>query len=282
MHPYKSPGPDGMSPIFFQNQVGSVIPQRGIRQGDPISPYIFIICVEVFSCILQDLQAAGKIHGIKINRHAPSISHLFFADDTLLFGHATVEEAQHLKFAIDLFEKASGQRLNHDKSGVLFSPNTDPALASQIANILGIPIVESHGKYLGLPSIIGKNKRDIFACIQDRVWKRVSGWKEKTLSQSGRDILIKTIIQAIPTYAMSCFRVPDVILDKIQAMAANYFWSGSADGKKFHWLAWNKLAHKKDRGGSISPSSPSILRSLRSKPGDFSLGLILFLPTSFV
>ncbi|KAK6126762.1 hypothetical protein DH2020_039507 [Rehmannia glutinosa] len=196
-----------------------------------------------------DLQAAGKIHGIRINRHAPSISHLFFANDTLLFGNGTIAEAQHLRFAIDLFERASGQRINHDKSGVLFSPNTNPGLARHISNILGISIVDSHGKYLGLPSIIGKNKRDVFSCLQDRVWKRIVGWKEKSLSQAGRDILVKTVIQAIPTYAMSCFRIPDSILEKIQSMASNYFWSGSGDGKKIHWLSWKKIAQKKDFGG---------------------------------
>ncbi|KAK6146355.1 hypothetical protein DH2020_020224 [Rehmannia glutinosa] len=87
------------------SQVGSLKPNRGIRQGDPLSPYLSIICYEVFSLILQDLQAVGKIHGIAINRFAPIISHLFFADDTLLFGHATVEEASNLRFAIKLYEE---------------------------------------------------------------------------------------------------------------------------------------------------------------------------------
>ncbi|KAK6131702.1 hypothetical protein DH2020_034499 [Rehmannia glutinosa] len=231
------------------SQFGSVKPHRGIRQGDPISPYIFIICAEVFSCILQDLQAAGKIHGIRINKHAPSVSHLFFADDTLLFGRATIEEATHLKFAINLFEQASGQRINFDKSGILFSPNTDHGVALQIAQILGIPIVSSHEKYLGLPSVIGKNKREVFRDIQDRVWKRIQGWKEKTLSQAGREILIKAVIQSIPTYAMSCFRLPDNILHKIQSMAAQFFWGGSENDRKLHWVSWNKIARSKDKGG---------------------------------
>ncbi|KAK6160713.1 hypothetical protein DH2020_004094 [Rehmannia glutinosa] len=176
------------------SQFGAVTPHRGIRLGDPLSPYIFIICAEVFSIILQDLQAAGKIHGIQVPKNAPCVSHLFFADDTLLFGNATVEEAKFIRFAISLFRKASGQQVNFEKSGIVFSPHIDASIARSISQLLGIPIMSSHGKYLGLPSVIGKNKKEIFTSIQDRVWKRIQGWKEKTLSQAGRDILIKSVV----------------------------------------------------------------------------------------
>ncbi|KAK6144535.1 hypothetical protein DH2020_021355 [Rehmannia glutinosa] len=106
------------------SQFGSLRPQRGLRQGDPLSPYLFILCFETFSLILQDLQAAGSLHGISISRNAPTLSHLFFADDTLLFGHATIQEAQTLQYAIKLYEDASGQRIDFEKSGILFSSNT--------------------------------------------------------------------------------------------------------------------------------------------------------------
>ncbi|KAK6143123.1 hypothetical protein DH2020_023471 [Rehmannia glutinosa] len=238
-----------MSFLLNGPQFGTVSPQRSIRQGDPLSPYIFILCAEIFSNILQDLQAAGKFHGIQVSKHAPCVSHLFFADDTLFFGHATIDEAQHLKYAIQLFERASGQRVNLDKSGILFSPNMDDSTIRQIIQILGIPQVNSHGKYLGLPSIIGKNKSDVYASIQDRVWKRIQGWKEKTLSFSRRDILIKSVIQSLPTYAMFCFKIPDSILDKIQSMTSNYLWSGSANGQKIHWLSWKNNLRGKEQGG---------------------------------
>lgn len=138
---------------------GSLEPQRGIRQGDPLSPYLFIICSEVFSSVLQDLQVCKKINGISVARGAPTISHLFFADDTLLLGHATVEEAVHLKHAITLYEKVSGQLVNYDKSGIVFSPNAQPATVASILQIFGMKQVTTHGKYLGLPSVAGRNKR---------------------------------------------------------------------------------------------------------------------------
>ncbi|KAK6146582.1 hypothetical protein DH2020_020451 [Rehmannia glutinosa] len=230
-------------------EFGNLTPHRGIRQGDPLSPYLFIFCSEVFSCLLQDLQLSGKIHGVSVCKQAPHISHLFFADDTLLFGHATVDEARHLKYAIRLYEKVSGQQINIVKSGVYFSPNTKPDTINSILQILGMIQVDSHGKYLGLPSVIGKSKRDVFACIKDRVWTRIEGWKEKQLSQAGKEIIIKSVIQSIPTFVMSCFKLPDSLLDDLQKMTAAYWWGSSTDQKKLHWISWDTLSVSKPKGG---------------------------------
>lgn len=100
---------------------GSLEPQRGIRQSDLLYMYLFIMCSEVFSSILQDLQSCGRIRGVKVAGTAPTISHPLFADDTLLLGNAMVEEATNLKFAISLYERVTvtGQLVNYDKSGVV-------------------------------------------------------------------------------------------------------------------------------------------------------------------
>ncbi|KAK6163122.1 hypothetical protein DH2020_002963 [Rehmannia glutinosa] len=230
-------------------QFGSLNPTRGIRQGDPLSPYLFILCSKVFSLILQDLQATGAIHGIAVNRNAPTISHLFFADDTLLFGHATVHEATTLQFAIGLYERASGQRINREKSGILFSPATPMGIQNRICSILNIPEVGGHGKYLGLASVIGANKQQIFSDIVDRIWGKIHGWKEKYLSQAGRLTLIQAVIQSIPTYAMSCFKLPDNVIAKIQSMTARFLWSGDPGKNSLHWRRWDEICKNKKEGG---------------------------------
>lgn len=103
---------------------GDVCPQRGIRQGDPIFPYIYILCAEGLSSILRRNEEVGLIHGVSIARGAPQISHLLFADDCYLFFRASGVEARTVKAVMGRYEQLSGQVINFNKSSVIFSPNT--------------------------------------------------------------------------------------------------------------------------------------------------------------
>ena len=91
-------------------------------------------------------------------------------------------------------------------------------------NLLGPMQDTRHKKYLGLPSIIGKSKVEIFAEIKERVERKLSGWKEKMLSMGGREILIKAVAQAIPTYTMSYFQILKSLYDEMEAMMRKFWW----------------------------------------------------------
>ncbi|KAL0399531.1 UNVERIFIED_CONTAM: hypothetical protein Sradi_2296400 [Sesamum radiatum] len=101
--------------------------------------------------------------------------------------------------------------------------------------------------YLGLPSRVARSKRDLFAIIRDKVWSKITGWNEKLLSQAGKEILIKSIIQAVPTYAMACFRLP-ISLKEIQSMVADFWWSNQGHNK-IHWISWQRMCESKLLGG---------------------------------
>lgn len=109
---------------------------------------------------------------------------------------------------MEIYERASGQKVNMDKSSVFVSPNVEESKRKELQDILGIHSLMMNEKYLGLPMILGRSKKDFFGNIKEKIWKRVQGWKEKLLSQVGREVLIKSIVQAIPTFAMSCFLFP--------------------------------------------------------------------------
>ncbi|CAL2243517.1 unnamed protein product [Prunus armeniaca] len=141
---------------------GNIIPQRGIRQGDPLSPYLFLICARGFSTLLKQAELSGDIKGIEVARGAPPISHLFFAYDSLLFLEATPQACRNLKRVFEIYEMAAGQKINLDKSAIAFSPSTPMQLRNEVSSILAIPIVEFHEKYLGLPTVIGRKKKDCF------------------------------------------------------------------------------------------------------------------------
>ncbi|XP_019183735.1 PREDICTED: uncharacterized protein LOC109178652 [Ipomoea nil] len=115
-----------------------IIPTRGLRQGDPLSPYLFIICAEGLSLLLQQANNTGLIHGCRVARGAPQISHLFFADDSLLFFKANVEEANEVKRCLTVYEDLSGQVVNYHKSSICYSRNTSNMDRESVAQVLGV------------------------------------------------------------------------------------------------------------------------------------------------
>lgn len=116
--------------------------------------------------------------------------------------------------------------------------------------------VESYGKYLSPPTIIGKSKRTNFASLQDKLWRKIKGWKEKYLSQEGREVLIKTVTQAILNYVMSCFKILVSFCTKMESMLNNFWWGDGEDNKKIHWFAWDiiRKAQKRWGIGVLKPS----------------------------
>jgi hypothetical protein len=100
-------------------------PTRGLRQGDLLSPFFFVICAQGLSTLLQDAETRGKISGVKICHSAPAMTHLFFADDSVLLIKANEAEAKDLDDTLDLYENCSRQSINAEKSAIMFSKNLD-------------------------------------------------------------------------------------------------------------------------------------------------------------
>jgi hypothetical protein len=167
-------------------KVGPIVPGRGLRQGDPLSPYLFILVTEGLTTLIKKSVTRGDLHGVQICRGAPVVSHLVFADDCFLFCRSTIDEANHLMSNLQIYEEATGQEINLTKSEVFFSRNLSIAAQEDLARIMGVRNVLGTGNYLGLPSMIGGKKKDIFAYIKDRVWKRINSWGGRSLSRAGK------------------------------------------------------------------------------------------------
>ncbi|XP_075507559.1 uncharacterized protein LOC142544389 [Primulina tabacum] len=191
----------------------------------------------------------GWIRGVRVASSSPSVSHLFFADDSLVFFRASLEEGARVKECLHAYERASGQLINCDKSALSFSPNTNSSLIESIKMVLTIPVVQRHDIYLGLPTVSLRSKRLQFRYLVDRVVKRTQGWGHKCFSVGGKELLIKSVLQSIPTYAMSCFRIPKSICDEIEKECANFWWGVENGKRKLHWKTWDFLCKPKMRGG---------------------------------
>ena len=228
---------------------GYIKPYRGLRQGDPLSPYLFLICAEGLSALMRKAERDSLIHVVSICRGGPRVSHLFFADDGIIFCKALISDCTTLHQCLEIYERASGQKINSFKTALFFIHNTSNDLRVTIANLFGTTQTTQFEKYLGLPPVIGRAKRRAFNDIKDRIWKCLQGWKEKLLSQAGREFLIKAVIQAIPTYAMSCFKLPTALCTEICSMANRFCWGQKGNERKIHWLSKKKLSKPKGEGG---------------------------------
>lgn len=152
-------------------------------------------------------------------------------------------------FKISVYERASGQNINFSKSEISFSKNVPAAVRENLKRCLGVSEVDKLSKYLGLPTIIGRSKKMIFSNIKERIWRKIQGWKEKLLSKPGKEVLIKAIAQAIPTYVMSLFHIPSGIIDEIHSSLARLWWGSKGEARKMHWMSWQRLCNPKAQGG---------------------------------
>lgn len=115
-------------------------------------------------------------------------------------------------------------KLNRAKTSLFFSSNTDRSIQNEIKTRFGAQIIKQHEKYLGLPSLVGQNRRNTFNEVKENLAKKLSGWKEKLLSKAGKEVLIKAVAQAIPTYSTSCFKIFDSLCDELTSMIQKFWW----------------------------------------------------------
>ena len=111
---------------------GNITPSKGIRQGDPLSPYLFLLCAEGFNSLLLRAEMEGRIRGVSVCRRAPTVTNLMFADDSLLFCRATIGEVEVINEVLRTYGNASGQCINMEKSSVFFSSNTQASHRAEI------------------------------------------------------------------------------------------------------------------------------------------------------
>uniref|UniRef100_A0A803PWZ9 Reverse transcriptase domain-containing protein n=1 Tax=Cannabis sativa TaxID=3483 RepID=A0A803PWZ9_CANSA len=258
-------------------------PSRGLRQGDPLSPYLFILCSEVLSRMLLAKEAEGLISGFKVSRGSPSISHLMYADDTFVFCKANVEEVNTILDCINEYGAWSGQRLNVQKSAYVFSDNTARDTQLEIVERLGFRKLGSEDKFLGNPIQWTKSKMRDFKFLKDKILAKIEGWRCKLLSQAGRATLIRSVAQSVPMYSMSSFLLPKGLCRELDQAIRKFWWTGGGDKDRYLALVeWDALCLPMDRGGLNFKKFEDINLALLAKlgwklaSGDTSLWCTIF------
>ena len=207
------------------------------------------MCSEVLSGLCNIAQEEGLIQGIKVARGCPRVNHLLFADDTMFFVSANESNCEALKNILTTYEDASGQSIHTDNSAITFSRRTPAALKTLIKNTLQVQKEGGAGRYLGLPEMFGRRKRDLFSSIVDRIKHKARGWSTKFLSSAGKMVMLQSVLSPIPSYSMTCFKLPVSLCKRIQSVVTRFWWDNNENVKKMAWVSWDKIATPKSCGG---------------------------------
>lgn len=170
--------------LWNGEQTDPFTPSPVIRQGDPLSPYLFVLCMERLNQIIEEAVIQGHWKPIYASRGGPLLSNLFFADDIMLFAEATTEQASILSSCLHRFCLASGQKVSLQKSRVYFSKNVPTSTRESIYDTLSMEMTDDLGLYLGMPTLTSRVTRDTFKHLCEKIDRKLSGWKTKYLSYS--------------------------------------------------------------------------------------------------
>ena len=190
-----------------------------------------------------------------------------FADDSLLFCKTKVPELLYLQKVLEIYKKASGQKLNKEKTSLFFSRNTKKEDRRNILQVAGVGSTQWYEKYLGLPALIGRSRTKSFEGLKGKIWEKMHGWKEKFLSQAGKEVLLKAVVQAIPTYTMSFFQLPKTLCKNINSIVAKFWWGHKEKENKIAWMSWKKMSRSKEFGGLGYRDLESFNLALLAKQG---------------
>ncbi|KAL6208769.1 hypothetical protein ACLB2K_019714 [Fragaria x ananassa] len=238
---------------------------RGIRQGDPLSPYLFVLCMEKLSHIIQSAVDMGYWKPFRASQSGPFVSHLFFADDLILFAEASASQANILKQVMNLFCSLSGQTVSFEKSRIFCSPNVKSSLANNISRICGSPLTEDLGVYLGMPLIHSRVSASTYTSLVDKVQSRLASWKSKTLNMAGRLTLIQSVTSSIPIYAMQTAKLPSSICEKLDKLNRDFLWGDSEQKRKIHLTNWDMVCRPKCFGGLGIKKSSDMNKAMLAK-----------------
>lgn len=236
--------------VAWNGQLSDVFyPLRGARQGDPLSPYIFVLCMERLGQLIQYEVQEGHWEPLTLHRGGPKISHHFFADDLILFCKASMAQMEEMREIMHFVCGVSGHKVSLMKSRMFASRNVHASRANQCRQALGIALSADLGKYLGVPLIHKRVTKATFAPVVDKVRKRLANWKGKFLSTIGKTVLIKSVLSSIPYYQMQTSLMPSGALHELEKISRNFLWSQTAESKKLHLIGWETCKQDKDLGG---------------------------------
>ncbi|XP_016204774.1 uncharacterized protein LOC107645293 [Arachis ipaensis] len=221
---------------------------RGLRQGDLLSPFLFVLVVDVLHRMIGEAVRNGRISPLFVGRDNIELSHLQFADDTVLFCPPEEESVKNYKRLLRCFELMSGLSINFEKLS-LIPINCDQQWVQSMCSLLGCKEAALLVKYLGIP--LGANPRLVktWKPIIDKVEDKLSLWKSKVLNKVKKLVLIKAVLNSLSVYYLSLYKMPKAVAEKLISLQRRFLW-GKEDGRYGMALVkWEVVQAPKRLGG---------------------------------
>jgi hypothetical protein len=228
-------------------------PQCGLRQGCPLSPYLFVIAINELSLSLQEALTQTNLRGVTLAEGAPPIHSLLFADDLILCGTETLQEAQAIHTILYDFCHQSGQTPNLNKSSIFFSCNVSEQVRNQIRTIFPVGNLIPNTMHLGHPMIFShKDRNRAYNFIYSKFHAKFGSIKANKLNHAGRLQYIKSVLSSIPVYYMSTVLFSKTFIAKINAIIRKFWWAGIQDENPTNPIAfrsWDDICKPTSQGG---------------------------------
>lgn len=207
------------------------------------------MCMEVLGFFINGKCEEKLWDLVKALRNGLAFSHLFFADDLVLFAKADLKNCRNIRETLDSFCDLSGLKFSLRKSKVFFSPNVDQDHRREFCEVLSSSSTPNLGKYLGFPlKHSGATSQD-FNFIIKQVQNKLQGWKSKLLSMAGQVVLSQAVISTTPAYVIQGCILPQRVLNSIDKINWNFVWGSINEVKKMHMVSWKKITRPKAKGG---------------------------------
>ncbi|WOL04386.1 hypothetical protein Cni_G13107 [Canna indica] len=220
---------------------------KGIRQGDPLSPYLYVLIAQSLSCLLDKAVELGKLQPFKV-KNKVKISHLMFADDVLLTFRATRKSLNTIKEVFRTYENFSGQSINFSKSEIFFPKAASREQINFTRSSFNMQVGSFPFKYLGTMVAPRRPPANAQNFILDQMKAKLSAWKVNFLSQVGRVVLVNSVLNAIPLHSLSVSWVSHKFIDSLEKIIRKFLWASSF-GNAIHLLAWDVITKLKAFGG---------------------------------
>ncbi|XP_058774436.1 uncharacterized protein LOC131648722 [Vicia villosa] len=221
--------------------------ERGFRQGDSLSPFLFVIVAEGLNLMVNKAVENGDFVGCNVKGKC-FVDILQFVDDTLLVGDGSWKHPWAIKSVLRGFEIVSGLGINFNKSKIV-GININPHFLEVATSFLSSRTESKEFTFLAIR--IGSNPRRVHSWrpLVDSIRKHLCSWKWRWLSFGGRITLLKSVLGSLPIFTLSFYLAPRKVIREINKIQSNFLWGGIEERRRIYWVCWNDVCRPVDKGG---------------------------------